>query len=71
MGFSRQAGVGCHALLQGNFLIQGLNSRLFKILALAGRFFTASTSWEALQPLLTTILLSVSTNLTPLSASYT
>ena len=40
MGFSRQeSGVGCHALLQGIFLTQGLNLHLL-CLALAGRFFT-------------------------------
>ena len=71
MGFSRQVGMGCRALLQGTFLIQGSNSHLSKFRALAGRFFTVSTSWEAPQPLPTTILLFVSTNLTPLRASYT
>ena len=28
MGFSRQTGVGCHALLQGIFLTQELNPRI-------------------------------------------
>ena len=36
-----------HALLQGIFLTQGSNSRLFRSPALAGGFFTTSTTWEA------------------------
>ena len=40
------SGVGCHAL-QGNFPTQGLTPDLIS-LALAGRFFTTSNSWEAL-----------------------
>jgi len=33
MGFSREStGVGCHALLQGIFLTQGLNPRLLRFL---------------------------------------
>ena len=36
------------ALLQGIFLTQGLSPRLMSP-ALAGRFFTTSTSWEAAQ----------------------
>ena len=40
-------GVGCHALLQVIFPTQGSNSRLMSP-ALAGRFFTISTTWEAL-----------------------
>ena len=40
------SGVGCHAL-QGNFPTQGLTPGLIS-LALAGRFFTSSTSWEVL-----------------------
>ena len=47
MGFSRQdTGVGCHALLQGIFLNQGWNPHLVSA-ALAGSFFTASTTREA------------------------
>ena len=38
--------VGCHFLLQGIFLIQGSNPHLMSP-ALAGRFFTISTTWEA------------------------
>ena len=40
------SGVGCHAL-QGSFPTQGLNPGLISF-ALAGRFFTTSTSLEAL-----------------------
>ena len=40
--------VGCHALLQGVFLTQGLGPRLFKSPVLASGFFTTSTTWEAL-----------------------
>ena len=36
----KNAGVGCRALLQGIFPTQELNP------ALAGRFFTTSTTWE-------------------------
>ena len=43
----KNTGVGCHALLQGIFLGQGLNPCLTSP-ALAVRFFTTSTSWEAL-----------------------
>ena len=39
-------GVGCHALLQGIFPIQGLNSCLITSPALAGGFFTANAAWE-------------------------
>ena len=37
----QNTGVGCHALLQGIFPTQGLKP------ALAGGFFTSSTTWEA------------------------
>ena len=40
--------VGCHALLQGIFPTQGSNPSLTSP-ALAGRFFTTSTTWEARQ----------------------
>ena len=49
----KNTGVGCHAHLQGIFPTQGLNPRLFMSLALAGRFFTTSTNWEALWILIT------------------
>ena len=39
------AGVGCQALLQGVFPIQGSNPHLSP--ALAGGFFTTSTTWGA------------------------
>ena len=41
----KNTGVGCHSLLQGVFLTQGLNQRLMSP-ALAGGFFTTSTIWE-------------------------
>ena len=47
--------VGCHALLQGIFLTQGLKWHLLCLLALADRFFTTSATWEALAPLCLTI----------------
>ena len=55
MGFSsKNTGVGCPALLQGIFLTLGSDpvSRPTSLLslALAGRFFTTSTTWEAPQP---------------------
>ena len=43
----KNTGVGCCALLQGLFLTQGLNPHLLLLLALAGRFFTTTTTWEA------------------------
>ena len=42
----KSTGVVCYALLQGIFLIQGLNLCLMSP-ALAGRFFTISTTWKA------------------------
>ena len=48
MGFpSKNTGVGCHFLLQGMFLTQGLKPHLAS-LALPGRFFYHYTTWEAL-----------------------
>ena len=41
----KNTGVGCHDLLQGIFLTQGLNPNLSP--ALAGGFFTISATWEA------------------------
>ena len=43
----KNIGVGCHLLLQGIFLTQGSNPHLFTSPALAGRFFTTRTIWEA------------------------
>ena len=43
----KNTGVGCHFLLQAIFLTQGLNLRLFMSPALAGEFFTISSTWEA------------------------
>ena len=48
LGFSRQEHQsGSRALLQGNFLTQGLNSMSVKSSALVGGFFTTSATWEA------------------------
>ena len=49
MGFSRQGyWNGMHALLQGIFLIQGSIEPMSPVsLALAGRFFNTSATWEA------------------------
>ena len=44
----KNTGVGCHALLQGILLAQGSNLCL-STSALAGRFFTTSATWEALE----------------------
>ena len=44
----KNTGVGCHALLQGIFPTQGLNPRRFMSPVLVGRFFTTSTTCEAL-----------------------
>ena len=46
----KNTGVGCHALLQGIFLTQGLNLHLLST-CLGGEFFTTSTTWEALKML--------------------
>ena len=40
--------MGCHALLLGIFPTQGSNPCLLHLPALAGRFFTTITTWEAL-----------------------
>ena len=46
-------GVGCQALLQGIFLTQGSNTCLWHLPALAGGFFTTSTTWEGVKVLST------------------
>ena len=43
-------GVGCHALLQRIFPTQGSNPSVLHLPALAGRFFTTSTSLEIPHP---------------------
>ena len=43
-----RTGVGCHALHQGIFLTQESKPHLLTSPALAGRFFKASATWEAL-----------------------
>ena len=48
MGFSRQENwKGCHTLLLGFFLTQGLNTSLLCLLHWQGGFFTTSAIWEA------------------------
>ena len=48
MGFSRQENwKGCHTLLLGFFLTQGLNTSLLRLLHWQGGFFTTSATWEA------------------------
>ena len=42
----KNTGVGCCALLQGIFPAQGSNLCLLHLPALAGGFFTTSTTWE-------------------------
>ena len=44
----KNTGMGCHALLQGIFLIQGSNPCLLCLPALAGGFLTISAIWEDL-----------------------
>ena len=44
----KNIGVGCCALLQGIFPTRGSNLCLLRLPALAGGFFTTSTTWEAL-----------------------
>ena len=55
MGFSKNTGVGCPALLQGIFPTREWNAPLFGLPALAGGFFTTSTAWDAHQTYLYTI----------------
>ena len=43
----KNTGVDCYALLHGIFLTQELNLHLLSLPALAGEFFTTSTTWEA------------------------
>ena len=43
----KNTGVGCHALLQGAFQIQGLNPCILTTPTLAGGSFTTSANWEA------------------------
>ena len=43
----KNAGVGCHALFKGIFPTQGMNPTSLTSPALAGRFFTTCSAWEA------------------------
>ena len=43
----KNSGVGCHALLLGVFLIQGLNLHLLHLPTLASGFFITGATWEA------------------------
>ena len=45
----KNTGVGFHALFQGNLPISGIKHMSLKSPELAGRFFTTSTTWEALK----------------------
>ena len=38
----RNTGLGCHFLLQGIFLTQGVNPHLLQVSCIAGKFFTAN-----------------------------
>ena len=49
----KNTGEGCQALLQGIFLTQGSNPCLWHLPALAGGFFTISTTWEGVKVLST------------------
>ena len=44
----KNIGVGCHFLLQGTFLTQGLNSHLLHVLHWQAGSLPTSASWEAL-----------------------
>jgi len=44
----KNIGVGCHFLLQGIFLTQGIEPSFLASPAFAGGVFTTSTTWEAL-----------------------
>ena len=44
----KNTGVGSHSLIQGILLTHGSNPESLTSPALAGRFFTTSTTWEAL-----------------------
>ena len=44
---ARITGVGCHALLQGIFPMQGSDSCLLCLPVLAGGFLTSGATWEA------------------------
>jgi len=43
----KNTGVGCHFLLQGDLTNPGIKPISLVSPALAGRFFTTSTTWEA------------------------
>ena len=44
----KNIGVGCHFLLQGTFLTQGLNPHLLHVLHWQAGSLPTSASWEAL-----------------------
>ena len=46
----KNTGVGCHFLLQGDLSDPGIEPTSLASPALAGRFFTSSTTWEARFP---------------------
>ena len=43
----KNTGMSCHALLQGDLPDPGIKPPFLTSPALAGRFFTSSTTWEA------------------------
>ena len=51
MGFSKNTGVGCHALLQGIFPTQGLNLGLLRLLHCRGILYHQDTREALLRPL--------------------
>ena len=50
----KNTGIGCHALFQGIFLNPGIKPASLTSPALAGRFFTTGTLWEALLAIIMT-----------------
>ena len=58
----RNTGVGCHFLLQGIFPRPGIEPWSLTSPALAGRFFTTSTTWEA-YTLVRMAIVKISTNI--------
>ena len=55
----KNTGVGCHALLQGIFPDTGIEPTSFRSPALAGGFFTTSSTWEARIYIIALLLLCV------------
>jgi len=49
MEFYQNNGVGCHALLPGDFPNPGIKPMVLTSPALAGGFFTTSATWKGLK----------------------